>query len=76
LKTLDGKRGGRRALHSIVTSDFFSGCPIQEIGQTFLFKGHKVGTCSYFGADSATKKSLVTTVEVCGPSVGRGNSMS
>ena len=35
---------------------FLCGCPNQEIGQTFLFKGHKIGTSSYFGADSATKK--------------------
>jgi hypothetical protein len=35
---------------------FFSGCPNQEIGQTLMFKGHTIGTCSYFGA--ATKKLL------------------
>jgi hypothetical protein len=40
------------------TNVFFSGCPNQEIGQTFLFKGHKIGTSSYLGADSATKKTL------------------
>jgi hypothetical protein len=34
----------------------FCGCSNQEIGRTFLFKGHKIGTCSYCGADSVTKK--------------------
>jgi hypothetical protein len=33
-----------------------SGCPNQEIGRTFLFGGLIIGTFSYFGADSATKK--------------------
>jgi hypothetical protein len=37
------------------TQGFFSGCPNQEIGQTFLFQGLIIGTSSYFGADSATK---------------------
>ena len=37
-------------------SVFISGCQNQEIGRTFLFKGHKIGTCSYFCADSATKQ--------------------
>jgi hypothetical protein len=40
----------------VVDSGFFSGCPNQERGRTFLFKGHKIGTCSHFGADYATKK--------------------
>ena len=43
----------------VLGSDFISGCPNQEIGQTFLFKDHKRGTYSYFGADSATKKIMV-----------------
>jgi hypothetical protein len=34
----------------------FSGCPNQEIGWPFLFKGLKIGTSSYFGTDSATEK--------------------
>jgi hypothetical protein len=42
-------------------SDFCSGCPNQEIGQKLLFKGHKIGTCSYFVADSATKKTTVVS---------------
>jgi hypothetical protein len=37
------------------SSGFFSGDQNQEIGQTFLFKGHKIGASSYFGADSAIK---------------------
>jgi hypothetical protein len=35
---------------------FICASPNHEIGETFLFKGHKIGTCSYFGADSATKR--------------------
>jgi hypothetical protein len=38
-----------------VSSVFYSGCPNQEIGQTFIFKGHKIRTCSCLGADYATK---------------------
>jgi hypothetical protein len=34
----------------------------QEIGRTFLFKGHKIGTCSYFDADSATEKNTACQV--------------
>jgi hypothetical protein len=37
-------------------SNVFAGCQNQEIGWPFLFKGHKIGTCSSFGADSATNK--------------------
>jgi hypothetical protein len=47
-----------------LSSGLFSGCPNQEIGQIFLFEGHKIGTCCYFGADSATK---ITTVPVTRP---------
>jgi hypothetical protein len=36
--------------------EFFSGCPNQEVDKIFILKGHKIGTCSYFGADSAAKK--------------------
>jgi hypothetical protein len=36
------------------TAIFFSGCPNQEIGWSFLFKCLTIGICSYFGADSAT----------------------
>jgi hypothetical protein len=48
-----------KAKHFFFPSLFFSGCPNHEIGQTFLFKGHILGTCSYFGADYATKKNTV-----------------
>jgi hypothetical protein len=41
-----------------LVSDCFIGCPNQEIGQMIIFKGHKIGTSSYFGADSATKKTM------------------
>jgi hypothetical protein len=34
----------------------FQWLPNQEIGRTFLFKGLVIGTSSYFGADSTTKK--------------------
>jgi hypothetical protein len=44
---------------TLAGSHFFSGYQNQEIGQTFLFKGHKIETCSYFGVDSAIKKSLL-----------------
>jgi hypothetical protein len=43
-------------LWNIVHSDFFSGCTNQEIGRTSLSGGLIIGTFSYFGADSATKK--------------------
>jgi hypothetical protein len=48
----------------VLAGGIFSGCPNKEIGQTFIFKGHKIGTCSYFGADSATKKQLVLAGEI------------
>jgi hypothetical protein len=35
-------------------SVLFSGCPNKEIGRPFIFNGLIIGTCSYFGADSAT----------------------
>jgi hypothetical protein len=38
------------------TSGFFSGCQNQEVGWKFLFKDLNIGTLSYFGADSGTKK--------------------
>jgi hypothetical protein len=44
-----------RALKKEPGSDYFSNCPNQEIGLPFIFKGLIIGTCSYFGADSATK---------------------
>jgi hypothetical protein len=44
----------------VTYNDFFSGCPNQEIGRAFLFKVHNIGTSSYFGVDSATKKTLVS----------------
>ena len=47
-----------------VATDFFSGCPNQEIGQTFLFEGHKIGTCSYFVAYSANKKTLAVAMPI------------
>jgi hypothetical protein len=40
----------------MTASVFFSGCQNQEIGRPFLFKGLNIGSSSYFGADSATKK--------------------
>jgi hypothetical protein len=43
------------------TSVSISGWPIQETGQPPLFKGLIIGTCSYIGADSATKKRLAVT---------------
>jgi hypothetical protein len=44
---------------NMLTSGFFSGCPNQEIGRPFLFKGPILGTSSYFVVDSATKKTLM-----------------
>jgi hypothetical protein len=41
-----------------VHSEFFSGCPNLEIGRPFQFKGHIIGTTSYFGMDSATKENI------------------
>jgi hypothetical protein len=43
----------------IACNDFVSGCPNQEIGWAFLFKELIIRTSSYFGADSATKKTLI-----------------
>jgi hypothetical protein len=40
-------------------NDFYSGCPNQEIGRPFLFKGLVVRTTSYFGADSTTTINIV-----------------
>jgi hypothetical protein len=40
--------------------DLFWGCQNQEIGWPFLFKALIIGTSSYFGADSTTKKNWVT----------------
>ena len=40
-------------------SGLLSGCPNQEGGWLFLFKGRIIGTSSYLGADSATKKTLL-----------------
>jgi hypothetical protein len=47
-----------RSYSMCIFSPFFGGCQNQEIGQTFLFRVHKIWTCSYFGEDSVTKKSL------------------
>jgi hypothetical protein len=52
------KSNWKRTLPWPAPSDWFSGCPHQEIGWLFLFKGLMIGTSSYFGVDSATKTPL------------------
>jgi hypothetical protein len=43
-------------------SGIFSGCPNQEIGWPFIFKGLIIWSSSYFGVDSATKKNIESCV--------------
>jgi hypothetical protein len=43
----------------MMTSGIFSGFLNQETGRPFLYKGLIKGTSYYFGADSATKKTLM-----------------
>jgi hypothetical protein len=44
-----------------ITPIYLVAAPIKKIGRPFLFRDPIIGTSSYFGADSATKKTLTDT---------------
>jgi hypothetical protein len=51
---IEAEESGSGLWTVLVYSVIFSGCPNKEICRPFLFNGLILGTCSYFGADSAT----------------------
>jgi hypothetical protein len=46
------------------TSEPYDGCPNQEIGVSFLFKGLTIEICPYYGEDPAPLKKMTETGEI------------